>query len=135
MDRSTSTPAGQAAQAAQLAQLAGLRRLLLAVLALVLAAAGACLYVASRLDRHRDEVARLGVILQKQTTGQLMAQSLELQKRMDRLNGHAAGLDGKVEKALKELDDRIKRAQSDFETQTRAAEDQFVARMKSELPG
>jgi outer membrane murein-binding lipoprotein Lpp len=88
------------------------RNLLYIVLVLSLLSVFSNLYVASELSRNSDELARLGLLLQKQLMGSAMEQSQELQKKMDQLNQDAAGIDAKLQKA----------------------QDDFVARMNIELP-
>jgi hypothetical protein len=88
------------------------RNLLYIVLVLTLLSIFANFYVASELSRNSDELARLGLLMQKQMMGTALDQSKELQKRMDQLNSDAAGIDTKMQKA----------------------QDSFVVRMNNELP-
>ena len=88
------------------------RNLLYIVLVLTLLAVVANFYVATQLARNSDELASLGLLLQKQMMGSALQQSQELQKKMDQLNQDAAGIDAKLQKA----------------------QDDFVARMNVELP-
>jgi len=88
------------------------RNLLYIVLVLTLLSVFANFYVGSQLARNSDELARLGLLLQKQMMGTALQQSEQLQKRMDQLNEDAAGIDAKLQKA----------------------QDSFVARMNVELP-
>ena len=93
-----------------------LRNLMWFVLVLALLSVIANFYVASQLSRNSDELASIRQVLQKElmgtAMGQVVAQSEELQKRMDLLNQNAAGVDAKLQKA----------------------QDDFVARMNVELP-
>lgn len=93
-----------------------LRNLMWFVLVLALLSVVANFYVASQLSRNSDELASIRQVLQKElmgtAMGQVVAQSEELQKRMDLLNQNAAGVDTKLQKA----------------------QDDFVARMNVELP-
>ena len=100
-----------------------LRNLLYVVLVAGLAATGSSFYVAQQLDRNSQELASLRLLLQKQMMGTALAQSEELQKRMDALNQSAAGIDGKMKQAQDQMDAKMKKAQDDF-----------VARMNTELP-
>ncbi|MGD1158056.1 MAG: hypothetical protein ABSA41_19825 [Terriglobia bacterium] len=88
------------------------RNLLYIVLVLTLLSIFANFYVASQLARNSDELARMGLLLQKQMMGTALQQSQELQKKMEQLNQDAAGIDAKLQKA----------------------QDSFVARMNVELP-
>jgi len=93
-----------------------LRNLMWFVLVLALLSVVSNFYVASQLSRNSDELASIRQVLQKElmgtAMGQVVAQSEELQKRMDLLNQNAAGVDAKLQKA----------------------QDDFVARMNVELP-
>ena len=102
---------------------ATVRNLLYIVLVLVVLAVLSNFYVASQLSRNSDELASMRLMLQKQLMGTALAQSEELQKRMDALNQSAAGIDAKLKKAQDEMDAKMKKAQDDF-----------VARMQVELP-
>jgi len=53
----------------------------------------------------------------------VMTQSAELQKRMDALNQTAGGINSQMKQAEDEMDAKLKKAQDDF-----------VARMQTELP-
>ncbi len=88
------------------------RNLLYIVLVLTLLAVFANFYVASQLARNSDELARLGLLLQKQMMGTALQQSEQLQQKMEQLNQDAAGIDQKMKKA----------------------QDDFVVRMNNELP-
>ena len=92
--------------------LSTVRNLLYIVLVLALLSIFANIYVGTQLSQNSDELARLGLLLQKQMMGNAMEQSQQLQKRMDMLNQDAAGIDAKL----------------------RRAQDDFVARMNVELP-
>jgi hypothetical protein len=92
--------------------ISSVRNLLYIVLVLTLLSVFANFYVATQLARNGDELARLGLLLQKQMMGTALEQSQQLQKKMDQLNQDAAGIDGKLQKA----------------------QDDFVARMNVELP-
>jgi uncharacterized protein YoxC len=88
------------------------RNLLYVVLVLTLLSIFANFYVASQLARNSDELARMGLLLQKQMMGTALQQSEQLQMKMEQLNQDAAGIDAKLQKA----------------------QDSFVARMNVELP-
>ena len=88
------------------------RNLLYIVLVLTLLSIFANFYVASQLARNSDELARMGLLLQKQMMGTALQQSEQLQAKMEQLNQDAAGIDAKLQKA----------------------QDSFVARMNVELP-
>ncbi|MGA3164833.1 MAG: hypothetical protein ABSF14_01810 [Terriglobia bacterium] len=88
------------------------RNLLYIVLVLTLLSVFANFYVATQLARNSDELARLGLLLQKQMMGTALEQSQQLQQKMEQLNQDAAGIDAKLQKA----------------------QDDFVARMNVELP-
>jgi uncharacterized protein YoxC len=88
------------------------RNLLYIVLVLTLLSIFANFYVASQLARNSDELARMGLLLQKQMMGTALQQSEQLQMKMEQLNQDAAGIDAKLQKA----------------------QDSFVARMNVELP-
>jgi hypothetical protein len=88
------------------------RNLLYIVLVLALLSVFANIYVGTQLAQNSDELARLGLLLQKQMMGNAIEQSQELQKKMDILDRDAAGIDAKLQKA----------------------QDDFVARMNVELP-
>jgi uncharacterized protein YoxC len=88
------------------------RNLLFIVLVLTLLSIFANFYVASQLARNSDELARMGLLLQKQMMGTALQQSEQLQAKMEQLNQDAAGIDAKLQKA----------------------QDSFVARMNVELP-
>ena len=100
-----------------------LRNLLWVVLVLVAFAVLSNFYVASQLSRNSDELASIRLLLQKQLMGDVMTQSAELQKRMDALNQTAGGINAQMRQAEDEMDAKLKKAQDDF-----------VARMQSELP-
>ena len=91
---------------------ATVRNLLYIVLVLTVLAVFSNFYVASQLARNSDELARLGLLLQKQMMGTALQQSEQLQQKMDKLNQDAEGIDAKLKKA----------------------QDDFVARMNVELP-
>jgi len=88
------------------------RNLLYIVLVLTLLSVFANFYVATQLARNSDELARLGLLLQKQMMGTALEQSQQLQQKMEQLNQDAAGIDAKLQKA----------------------QDDFVPRMNVELP-
>lgn len=88
------------------------RNLLYIVLVLALLSIFANVYVGTQLSQNSDELARMGLLLQKQMMGSAMEQSQQLQKKMDKLDEDAAGVDAKMQKA----------------------QDDFVARMNVELP-
>jgi uncharacterized protein YoxC len=88
------------------------RNLVYIVLVLTLLSIFANFYVASQLARNSDELARMGLLLQKQMMGTALQQSEQLQMKMEQLNQDAAGIDAKLQKA----------------------QDSFVARMNVELP-
>ena len=100
-----------------------LRTLILFAIALAILGIGSNFYVASELSRNRDELDRIYRLLQKQLTGEALAQSRELQKRMESLNETATGIDAKMKKAQDEMDGKLRKAQDDM-----------VARLGSELP-
>ena len=100
-----------------------LRNLLWVVLVLVALAVLSNFYVASQLSRNSDELASIRLLLQKQLMGDVMTQSAELQKRMDALNQTAGGINSQMKQAEDEMDAKLKKAQDDF-----------VARMQTELP-
>lgn len=99
------------------------RNLLYMVLVLVVLSILSNFYVSSQLARNSDELAHLGLLLQKQMMGTALTQAEELQKRMDALNQSAEGIDAKMQKAQDEMDAKLKKAQDDF-----------VVRMQMELP-
>jgi hypothetical protein len=88
------------------------RNLLYIVLVMVLLSIFANFYVGTELARNSDELVALRQLLAKEMTSTALAQSAELQKKMDMLNQDAAGIDAKLQKA----------------------QDSFVARMNVELP-
>jgi uncharacterized protein YoxC len=88
------------------------RNLLYIVLVLALLSIAANIYVGTQLSQNSDELARLGLLLQKQMMGNAIEQSEQLQKKMDMLNQDASGIDAKLQKA----------------------QDDFVKRMNVELP-
>ena len=100
-----------------------LRTLILFAIALAILGIGSNFYVASEISRNSDELDRIYRLLQKQLTGEALAQSRELQKRMESLNETATGIDAKMKKAQDEMDGKLRKAQDDM-----------VARMGSELP-
>jgi hypothetical protein len=89
-----------------------IRNLLYIVLVLTLLSIFTNIYVGTQLAQNSDELARLGLLLQKQMMGSAINQSEQLQKKMDMLDQDAAGIDAKLQKA----------------------QDDFVARMNVELP-
>jgi hypothetical protein len=99
------------------------RNLLYVVIVLVLISILSNFYVASQLARNSDELASLGLFLQKQMMGSVLTQATELEKRMDGLNQSATGIEAKLKQAQDEMDAKMKKAQDDF-----------VARMQVELP-
>jgi hypothetical protein len=82
------------------------------VLVLVLLSILSNFYVGSQLANNSNELALMRRVLEKQLMTSALAQSEELQKRMDALNQTAGGIDAKMQKA----------------------QDDFVARMQVELP-
>jgi uncharacterized protein YoxC len=92
--------------------LSTVRNLLYIVMVLALLSVLANIYVGTQLSQNSDELARLGLLLQKQMMGNAIEQSQELQKKMDMLDQDAAGIDAKLQKA----------------------QDDFVKRMNTELP-
>ncbi len=59
------------------------RNLLYIVLVLALLSIFANIYVGTQLSQNSDELARLGLLLQKQMMSTAMEQSQQLQKKMD----------------------------------------------------
>lgn len=100
-----------------------LRGLILFLIVLVTLGIGSNFYVASEISRNSDELDRIYRLLQKQLTGEALAQSRELQQRMESLNETATGIDAKMKKAQDELDSKLRKAQDDM-----------VTRMGAELP-
>jgi hypothetical protein len=92
--------------------LSTVRNLLYIVMVLVLLSFFANIYVGTQLAQNSDELARLGMLLQKQMETNVVGQSEQLQKKMDMLDQDAAGIDAKLQKA----------------------QNDFVARMNVELP-
>ena len=92
--------------------ISSVKTLLYIVLVLALLAVGSNFYVASQLDHNSQELASLRLLLQKQMMGSAMTQVEEMQKKMESLNQSAAGIDAKMKKA----------------------QDDFVARMNTEMP-
>jgi hypothetical protein len=92
--------------------LSTVRNLLYIVLLLALLSIFADVYVGVQLSQNSDELARLGLLLQKQLMSSAVGQSQQLQQKMDQLNQDAVGMDAKLQKA----------------------QDAFVARMNVELP-
>ena len=92
--------------------LSTVRNLLYIVLVLALLSILANIYVGTQLAQNSDELARLGMLLQKQLMGSAINQSEQLQKKMDMLDQDAGAIDAKLKKA----------------------QDDFVARMNVELP-
>ena len=86
--------------------LSTVRNLLYIVLVLALLSVLANIYVGTQLAQNSDELARLGLLLQKQLMGSAVEQSKQLQKKMDMLDQDAAGIDAKLQKAQ---DDFVKR--------------------------
>lgn len=86
--------------------LSTVRNLLYIVMVLALLSVLANIYVGSQLAQNSNEMARLGLLLQKQMMGNAVEQSQELQKKMDMLDQDAAGIDAKLQKAQ---DDSVKR--------------------------
>jgi hypothetical protein len=89
-----------------------LRNLLATVLVLVVLSILSNFYVASQLANNSNELAQMRRVLEKQLMTSALSQSEELQKRMDKLNQDADGVDAKMKKA----------------------QDEMVARMRLELP-
>jgi len=100
--------------------LSTVRNLLYIVLVLALLSLGANIYVGTQLAAHSEELARLGLVLQKQlmTTG--VKEADELKTKMDQLNKDADAIDAKMQKS-----------QADFEArgreETRKILDNYVA--------
>ena len=92
--------------------LSTVRNLLYIVLVLALLSVCADVFVGMQLSENSDELARLGILLQKQLGATAIGQSQQLQQKMDQLNQDAAGIDAKLQKA----------------------QDDFVARMNVEIP-
>jgi hypothetical protein len=92
--------------------ISAIRNLLYIVLVLALLSVVADVYVGMQLSQNSDELARLGLILQKQMEKSVVGQSEQLQKKMDMLDQDAGAIDAKLKKA----------------------QDDFVARMNVELP-
>lgn len=92
--------------------LSSIRNLLYIVLVLALLSIFADFYVGVQLAQNSDELARLGLLLQKQLMSSAVGQSQQLQQKMDQLNQDAAGIDAKLQKA----------------------QDDFVVRMNVEIP-
>jgi hypothetical protein len=88
------------------------RNLLYIVLVLALLSIFANVYVGTQLSQNSDELAHLGLLLQKEMMGNAVEQSQQLQKKMDMLDQDAAAIDAKLKKA----------------------QDDMVARMNVELP-
>ncbi len=88
------------------------RNLLYIILVLALLSIFADFYVATQLARNSDEMDGLRQVMAKQVMSTALAQSQQLQSRMDQLNQDAAGIDKKLQDA----------------------QDSFVARMNRELP-
>ena len=100
-----------------------LRTLILIAIALVTLGIGSNFYVATKISENSDELDRIYRLLHKQLAAEALAQSRELQKRMESLNETATGIDAKMKKAQDEMDGKLRKAQDDM-----------VARMGSELP-
>ena len=92
--------------------LSSIRNLLYIVLVLALLSVLTNIYVGTQLSENSEELARLGLLLQKQLMSSAVGQSEQLQQKMDQLNKDAAGIDAKLKKA----------------------QDDMVARMNVELP-
>ena len=92
--------------------LSTVRNLLYIVLVLALLSVVANVYVGTQLAQNSDELARLGLLLQKQLMSSAVEQSEQLQKKMDTLHQDADSMDARLQKA----------------------QDNFVARMNVELP-
>ena len=105
------------------AQYSTLRNLLWFVLVLAVLAVMSNFYVASQLARNSNELASIRLLLQKDLLGKALRQSEDLQKRMDALNASANGVDSKLKAAEDEMGAKLRQSQDDF-----------VARMKVELP-
>jgi uncharacterized protein YoxC len=88
------------------------RNLLYIVLVLALLSIFSNFYVATELAKNSDELDGVRQVMAKQLMSTALAQSQQLQQRMDQLNQDAAGIDAKLQKA----------------------QDDFVARMNVELP-
>jgi len=92
--------------------LSTVRNLLYIVLVLALLSVLTNIYVGTQLAENSEELARLGLLLQKQLISSAVGQSEQLQQKMDQLNKDAASIDAKLKKA----------------------QDDMVARMNVELP-
>lgn len=92
--------------------LSTVRNLLYIVLVLALLSVVADIYVGTQLAQNSEELARLGLLLQKQLMTSAVEQSQQLQQKMDRASDQMAGMDQKM----------------------KDAQDQMVARLKVELP-
>ena len=92
--------------------ISSVKTLLYIVLVLALLAVGSNFYLVSQLDRNSEELASLRHLLQKQMMGSAVTQVEEMQKKMEALNQNASGIDAKMKKA----------------------QDDFVARMNTEMP-
>ena len=103
--------------------LSTVRNLLWIVLVLALLSIFADMYVGVQLSQNSDELARLGLLLQKQLAQSVVGQSQQLQDKMDMLDRDASGIDAKLQKAQNDMDAKMKKAQDDF-----------VVRMNAELP-
>jgi len=88
------------------------RNLLYIVLVLVVLSVAANVYLGMQLAQNSEELARLGVLLQKQMMSTAAEQSQELQQKMQKLDQDADGIDAKLQRA----------------------QDDFVKRMNVELP-
>ena len=103
--------------------LSTVRNLLWIVLVLALLSIFADMYVGVQLSQNSDELARLGLLLQKQLAQSVVGQSQQLQDKMDMLDRDASGIDAKLQKAQNDMDAKMKKAQDDL-----------VVRMNAELP-
>jgi hypothetical protein len=103
--------------------LSTVRNLLWIVLVLALLSIFADMYVGVQLSQNSDELARLGLLLQKQLGQTVIGQSQQLQDKMDMLDRDASGIDAKLQKAQNDMDAKMKKAQDDL-----------VVRMNAELP-
>ncbi|MGO8790170.1 MAG: hypothetical protein ACLQVL_22690 [Terriglobia bacterium] len=82
------------------------RNLLYIVLVLALLSIVANIYVGTQLSQNSDELARLGLLLQKQLMTSGIEQSQQIQQKMDEANRQMAGMDQKLKNAQ---DDMVKR--------------------------
>ena len=92
--------------------LSTVRNLLYIILVLALLSIVADGFVGTKLAENSEELDRLSTLLQRQLMTSAVEQSQQLQQKMDRASQQMDAMDGKMQ----------------------AAQDQFSARMKKELP-